>query len=120
MRGKPDRAEAKRESSSTQITPKAACEPNAADNACKEADPIWETLEILDQTELAKIAGFDPTYIEGCGQGSSTFGKVADLVSSCSRSQIRASCRWETRDVPVSLHRDETGATAVNPLGELH
>jgi hypothetical protein len=21
---------------------------------------------------------------------------------------------------PVSLHRDETGATAVNPLGELH
>ena len=28
---------------------------------------------------------------------------------------------WETRlVVPVSLHRDETGATAVNPLGELH
>jgi hypothetical protein len=38
-----------------------------------------------------------------------------------SRIQIRASIRWETRlDVPVSLHRDETGATAVNPLGELH
>jgi hypothetical protein len=38
-----------------------------------------------------------------------------------SRIQIRASTRWETRlDVPVSLHCDETGATAVNPLGELH
>jgi hypothetical protein len=33
-----------------------------------------KTLEILDRIELAKIAGFDPTYIEGWGQGSSTFG----------------------------------------------
>ena len=68
--------EAKRESSSTQFTPKAACEPNAADNACKAADPIWETLEILDRIELAKIAGFDPAYIEGWGQGSSSFGSI--------------------------------------------
>jgi hypothetical protein len=33
-------------------------------------------LEILDRIELAKIAGFDPTYIEGWGQGSSTFGST--------------------------------------------
>ena len=120
MRGKPDRAEAKRESSSTQFTPKAACEPNAADNACKAADPIWETLEILDRIELAKIAGFDPTYIEGWGQGSSTFGKVADRPQAAREARSVHPARWETRDVPVSLHRDETGATAVNPLGELH
>jgi hypothetical protein len=37
-----------------------------------------KTLEILDRIELAKIAGFDPTYIEGWGQGSSTYGKVAN------------------------------------------
>jgi hypothetical protein len=32
-----------------------------------------KTLEILDRIELAKIAGFDPAYIEGWGQGSSSF-----------------------------------------------
>jgi hypothetical protein len=35
-----------------------------------------KTLEILDRIELAKIAGFDPTYIEGWGQGSSSFGSI--------------------------------------------
>ena len=67
------------------IHPKAACEPNAADNACKAADPN-KTLEILDRIELAKIAGFDPTYIEvgarsevQIGQGrSATANKTTD------------------------------------------
>ena len=35
-----------------------------------------KTLEILDRIELAKIAGFDPAYIEGWGQGSSSFGSI--------------------------------------------
>ena len=35
-----------------------------------------KTLQILDRIELAKIAGFDPTYIEGRGQGSSSFGSI--------------------------------------------
>jgi CRP-like cAMP-binding protein len=35
-----------------------------------------KTLEILDRSELAKIAGFDPAYIEGWGHGSSSFGST--------------------------------------------
>jgi CRP-like cAMP-binding protein len=35
-----------------------------------------KTLEILDRIELAKIAGFDPAYIEGWGHGSSSFGST--------------------------------------------
>jgi len=35
-----------------------------------------KTLEILDRIELAKIAGFDPAYIEGWGQGSSSCGSI--------------------------------------------
>jgi CRP-like cAMP-binding protein len=33
-----------------------------------------KTLEILDRNELEKMAGFDPNYIEGWGQGKSSFG----------------------------------------------
>lgn len=47
-------------------------------------------------------------------------GKVADRPQAAREARSVHPARWETRDVPVSLHRDETGATAVNPLGELH
>jgi CRP-like cAMP-binding protein len=33
-----------------------------------------KVLRILDRVELAKVAGFDPTYIEGWGRGGSRFG----------------------------------------------
>jgi hypothetical protein len=33
-----------------------------------------KVLEILDRVELAKIAGFDPYYIEGWGKGGSRLG----------------------------------------------
>lgn len=33
-----------------------------------------KVLEILDRVELAKVAGFDPTYIEGWGRGGARFG----------------------------------------------
>ena len=47
-------------------------------------------------------------------------GKVADRPQAAREAESVHPPRWETRDVPVSLHRDETGATAVNRLGELH
>jgi CRP-like cAMP-binding protein len=33
-----------------------------------------KVLRILDRVELAKVAGFDPSYIEGWGRGGSRFG----------------------------------------------
>jgi CRP-like cAMP-binding protein len=33
-----------------------------------------KVLEILDRAEMAKVAGFDPNYIEGWGRGGSRFG----------------------------------------------
>jgi DNA-binding transcriptional regulator LsrR (DeoR family) len=33
-----------------------------------------KVLEILDRVEFAKVAGFDPAYIEGWGRGGSRFG----------------------------------------------
>ena len=33
-----------------------------------------KVLEILNRVELAKVAGFDPTYIEGWGRGGAQFG----------------------------------------------
>jgi hypothetical protein len=77
VRGKPDRAEAKRETSSTQFAPRRHVNRMPQTMRVKRLIRFEnKTLEILDRIELAKIAGFDPAYIEGWGQGSSSFGSI--------------------------------------------